>query len=175
MYISTPQQDYRTPELEAATRARIQSLADAWGKEEDKDGQQQDEEAGKARAAAMLKVKRREMRASMYFPLADSSLSPNTPQKKPSCRDLAEASPLAHQGRPGWFSNLYHLTGRASKSAYRNAFAIGLRTVMNVFFALLFSAIWHDVKHDQQGIQSFVGLIFMVACNTSFGASFERM
>lgn len=73
------------------------------------------------------------------------------------------------QHRAGWFSNLWHLTGRAFKSAYRNAFAIGLRTVMNLFFALLFSAIWHDVRRDQPGIQSLVGLLFMAATNTSFG------
>lgn len=45
---------------------------------------------------------------------------------------------------------------------------------MNVCFALLFAAIWHDVRQDQQGIQSFVGLIFMVAANTSFGAPLTR-
>lgn len=65
---------------------------------------------------------------------------------------------------------MWHLTRRAFKSAYRNTFAIGLRTVMNVFFALLFSAIWHEVRHDQKGIQSLIGLCFMVATNISFGA-----
>jgi hypothetical protein len=33
-------------------------------------------------------------------------------------------------------------------------------------FALLFSAIWWDVKRDQTGIQSLVGLIFMAVVRT---------
>lgn len=92
-------------------------------------------------------------------------------QARPSCRDLAATlgAPTPRQ-RAGWLSNLWYLTARATKSAYRNAFAVGLRTLMNVLFALLFSAIWHDVKHDQQGVQSFVGLLFMVAANITFGA-----
>lgn len=93
-----------------------------------------------------------------------------TNQTRTSYRDLVAASAVGQpQHRAGWFSNLWHLTGRAIKSAYRNAFAIGLRTVMNLFFALLFSAIWHDVRRDQPGIQSLIGLLFMAAANTSFG------
>lgn len=50
------QQDYRTPELEAATRMRITALADAWAKEQGKLDGADDEEAGGA-AAALVKVR----------------------------------------------------------------------------------------------------------------------
>lgn len=65
-YLDTISMDYRTPELEAATRARIQTLADAWAKEEDQKGagpdenedEAEDEEVGNpAGAAALIKVR----------------------------------------------------------------------------------------------------------------------
>lgn len=36
------------------------------------------------------------------------------------------------------------------------------------FFALILSAVWWNVKHDQSGIQSIAGLLFMSATNTAF-------
>lgn len=45
---------------------------------------------------------------------------------------------------------------------------------MPQLFALLFSAIWWNVKHNQQGIQSIVGLLFIVAGNTAFCASLTK-
>ena len=36
------------------------------------------------------------------------------------------------------------------------------------FFALILSAVWWNVKHDQSGIQSIIGLLLMSATTTAF-------
>jgi ABC-type multidrug transport system permease subunit len=136
--------DYRSSELEHATRERIALLADVWASRENG----ADEEAGGPAAVPLTKG-------------ADN-------KKKPSCRDLASAAAVVAHKRGGWLSNLKYLTWRATNSAYRNVFSITLRIFLNVVFALIFSAIWSDVKHDQTGIQSLVGLIFMVSTNVAF-------
>ena len=146
-FLDTISMDYRTEALEKATRARIKLLADAW---RDDGGQKYAE--GEEAVDAMIDAQ------------------PGVPQlqTKPSCSDLASLSTVPIHQRGGWFSNLYYLTWRAFQSAYRNVFAITLRVVLQIFFALIFSGIWHDVKNDQTGIQSFVGIIFIVSTNVAF-------
>ena len=133
--------DYRTEALEHVTRQRIAQLANTW-----RDHPYPDDNDDGSKAGLMAP----------------------TIARGPSCKDLAAASYISPQLRGGWFSNLYYLTWRAGKSAYRNQFAIALRILLNVVFALIFSGIWHDVQNTQTGIQSLVGILFMCSTNVAF-------
>lgn len=141
LFLDSISMDYRTEALEHVTRARIAQLADTW---RDHPYPDDNDEASDTGSDAPELV------------------------RGPSCKDLAAASYISPQDRGGWFNNLYYLTWRAGKSAYRNNFAIGLRILLNVMFALIFSGIWHDVQNTQTGIQSLVGIIFMCATNVAF-------
>lgn len=143
LFLDKISMDYRTEALEVATRQRIAHLADTWHRHPYPDVN--DSGAGSSTGSAAPPVPR-----------------------GPSCRDLAAAAMISPQERGGWLNNLYYLTWRASKSAYRNTFAMILRIMLNVMFALIFSGIWHDVSNTQTGIQSFVGIIFMVSVNVAF-------
>jgi ATP-binding cassette subfamily G (WHITE) protein 2 len=142
LFLDSVSMDYRTEALEHVTRQRIAQLADTW-RNHPYPGDN-DEEA------------------------SDAGLDAPALVRGPSCKDLADASYISPQDRGGWFNNLYYLTWRAGKTAYRNNFAIGLRILLNVIFALIFSGLWHDVRNNQTGIQSLVGIIFMCATNVAF-------
>lgn len=141
LFLDTISMDYRTEALEHATRKRIADLANKWRDHPYSDNI--DEASNTC--------------------LTDSALVRGL-----SHEDVAAATYISPEDRAGWFSDLYYLTWRAGKSAYRNKFAIGLRILLNVVFALILSGIWHDVRNTQTGIQSLVGIIFMCSTNVAF-------
>mmetsp|Transcript_8531 Transcript_8531/g.7643 ORF Transcript_8531/g.7643 Transcript_8531/m.7643 type:complete len:481 (+) Transcript_8531:366-1808(+) len=67
-----------------------------------------------------------------------------------------------------WFTSFYYLSWRAAAEIYRNFGSIAIKLATVLFFAVILSLLYHNVKYSQTNIQDRIGLLYFITLNQSF-------
>eukprot|EP01035_Chromulina_nebulosa_P018182 gene18182-23840_t len=113
----------------------------------------------------------------------DIELSPNCNDEKRSQASLRSISDMVassyliiNENHPKsvighiivWFTSYYYLSWRATAEIYRNFGSIAIKLATVLFFAVILSLLYHNVKYSQTNIQDRIGLLYFITLNQSF-------
>lgn len=70
-----------------------------------------------------------------------------------------------------WIRQFTLLMGRGSRNQRRNVIGVGVTVVIELVYALIVSALFRNVGHDQKGVQDRIGCLFFVVLNVAYTAA----